>query len=129
MMPERPSPADPEVDSCILCGSVANDALVVRGFKIAQCSSCGHQFLSSPISQNHVAQTYSDAYFLGGGAGYTNYLEQQACLQDSQSQRDSAGRNLGSKELDCIGHEGGMARVFSTKCTSLVSSKIAYQHC
>jgi 2-polyprenyl-3-methyl-5-hydroxy-6-metoxy-1,4-benzoquinol methylase len=86
MMPERPSPADPEVDSCILCGSVANEALVVRGFKIAQCSSCGHQFLPSPISQNHVAQTFSDAYFFGGGAGYTNYLEQQPLLEKRGAQ-------------------------------------------
>lgn len=70
-----------ETYSCVLCGSVANLALVVRGFNIAQCSSCGHQFLPSPISQDHVARTYSDAYFFGGGAGYTNYLEQQSLLE------------------------------------------------
>jgi len=44
------------------------------GFWIRECPVCHFQYVEVIPSQEHVTQVYGDRYFIGGGAGYTNYV-------------------------------------------------------
>jgi len=55
-------------------------------FDILGCGDCLHQFVALAVSRDHVSTTYDDAYFSGGGAGYADYLAEEALLQRSGRQ-------------------------------------------
>ena len=53
----------------------------MRGYEIADCASCGHRMVAAMPQPDHVAATYDDSYFTGGGAGYSDYLAEGRLLR------------------------------------------------
>ena len=61
---------------CSLCEGEPRPAFEKHGILIYDCPRCGHRFAHAPATHaHHVEHTYDDQYFMGGGAGYPNYLE------------------------------------------------------
>lgn len=58
---------------CTLCKSASAAAFQVQEIEIRDCISCGHRFAGVTADEEHVASTYDDNYFYGGGAGYSDY--------------------------------------------------------
>jgi SAM-dependent methyltransferase len=52
----------------------------VNGYYILACESCEHQSAELTSVADHVASVYTDTYFFGGGAGYTDYLAESELL-------------------------------------------------
>ncbi len=66
---------------CPLCDRPCDRRFLKYGYGIWECVSCGHQFVADPVNPTHVAQTYGNEYFCGGGAGYPDYLTEGQLLQ------------------------------------------------
>ncbi len=66
--------------NCPLCNSKSGFAFEVKGFSLRDCRQCSHRFAAIPADEIHVAQQYSDDYFNGGGAGYSDYLAESDLL-------------------------------------------------
>jgi SAM-dependent methyltransferase len=66
---------------CPVCDGEARFLFVRNGFEILGCTSCGHRFLATDLSETHVGQVYGDDYFTEGGAGYPGYLLQGDILR------------------------------------------------
>jgi SAM-dependent methyltransferase len=65
-------PADRKTQACF----------EIDGYRIVDCQTCGHRFVENPISAQHVADVYSDAYFTdGAAAGYVDYLSEGEMLR------------------------------------------------
>jgi SAM-dependent methyltransferase len=47
---------------------------------VRDCTSCGHRFAEIAGDEAHVAANYDDAYFNGGGAGYSDYTAEATLL-------------------------------------------------
>lgn len=97
-----PETQDQKLDSkccCVICGNSAVHVFAVRGYPIAECTACGHRFLSAPLQNDHVERVYADNYFFGGGAGYTNYLSQEELLVNR-------GRNYAKRMERYLGRKG-----------------------
>ena len=65
---------------CPLCDSETKYAFTAKGFELRDCAKCSHRFASIPADEKHVAAIYDDAYFNGGGAGYSDYLQEAEML-------------------------------------------------
>lgn len=65
-----------DTQRCSVCMAETRRVFNCYGFWIRECNVCRHQFAEIELSDNHVSEIYSDAYFLGGGAGYSNYLSE-----------------------------------------------------
>lgn len=59
---------------CPVCGEGSYRIFELDGYPINSCSTCGHQFVSRNLSEQHANELYGDDYFFEGGAGYPNYL-------------------------------------------------------
>lgn len=70
------------VASCPLCGSTSRRRFAKHGFWIRDCERCGHRFAELDAGSDHVARTYGDDYFEGGGAGYSDYLAEGPILRE-----------------------------------------------
>ncbi|KXJ98624.1 MAG: type 11 methyltransferase [Acidobacteria bacterium OLB17] len=66
--------------SCPLCSSAAKEALVAKGIPILDCTDCGHRFYNVNATPFAPAEIYNDAYFDGGGAGYSDYRADRQLL-------------------------------------------------
>jgi SAM-dependent methyltransferase len=66
---------------CPLCNSASTRVFEVKNFWIRDCVQCSHRFTELVAEANHVEKIYDDAYFNGGGAGYTDYLQEAEILQ------------------------------------------------
>jgi len=66
---------------CPLCAGESRQLFEKHGCWIRQCVSCGHQFAEVGDVTDHVERVYGDAYFQGGGAGYTDYLAEADLLR------------------------------------------------
>ncbi len=51
------------------------------GIWIEECTGCGHRFARVPDAAAHVAAVYGDDYFLGGKAGYADYVGEARLLE------------------------------------------------
>lgn len=67
--------------NCPLCQSESKFAFEAKGYPVRDCVKCGHRFAGIAADENHVAATYDDTYFSGGGAGYTDYLAEGDMLK------------------------------------------------
>lgn len=66
--------------NCQICDGAMRRLFNVNGYYIRACETCSHQSAELINVTNHVASVYSDAYFFGGGAGYTDYLTESDLL-------------------------------------------------
>jgi len=66
--------------NCAICTKPAKHIFTIEDYKVYECLNCTHRMTSIKDPGSHVANTYSDDYFYGGGAGYPNYLDESAIL-------------------------------------------------
>lgn len=69
---------------CPLCSEPSELKFEVDGHGVFACPACRHRF--HPIGRQqreHVAATYDDSYFAGGGAGYDDYTREQDLLRNA----------------------------------------------
>jgi SAM-dependent methyltransferase len=66
---------------CPLCNSFGELAFVAKGIDVLDCNSCGHRFAGLTADEAHVESVYSDGYFTGGGAGYSDYAAEAEMLR------------------------------------------------
>ncbi len=65
---------------CPICGCDSQYWIEKEGFEIRDCQACRHRFCGWIPGSDHLAQVYSDSYFTGGGAGYSDYLAESNLL-------------------------------------------------
>ena len=68
--------------SCVVCGGPGRGLFRAHGHEILGCEGCGHRFAAIAPSEGHVARTYGDDYFSGGGAGYDDYPSEAERLRE-----------------------------------------------
>lgn len=68
------------MNHCPICGHESHDGKTIDAFRILECVSCKHQFLSAEIKQNHAENIFNDSYFYEGGAGYRDYTSEGGLL-------------------------------------------------
>ena len=66
---------------CPLCNSDSKRVFEVKDYWIRDCVECSHRFTELAAASNHVEKIYDDSYFNGGGAGYTDYLQEAEILR------------------------------------------------
>lgn len=66
--------------NCPLCNSESKFAFAAKGFDLRDCVKCSHRFTAISADEAHVAEVYDDEYFSGGGAGYSDYLQEGEML-------------------------------------------------
>ena len=67
---------------CPVCAGSSLRRFSRDGYWLRECSSCWHQFFELIVEGDHVAKTYADTYFTGGGAGYPGYLHEEHLLRE-----------------------------------------------
>ena len=77
--PNGSAPA-PDDAVCLLCAGRLVRRFQSHGYWIADCEACGHRCAAISPAREHVERIYGDDYFGGGGAGYSNYLEEGPLL-------------------------------------------------
>ncbi len=60
--------------NCPLCRAESKFVFEAKGFPVHDCLSCAHRFAAIAADEAHIAEIYGDAYFSGGGAGYSDYF-------------------------------------------------------
>lgn len=68
--------------NCPLCQTESKFAFEAKGFNLLDCIECSHRFAEIKAGENHIAEIYDDSYFNGGGAGYSDYLDEAEMLQN-----------------------------------------------
>jgi SAM-dependent methyltransferase len=66
---------------CPLCSADSKRVFEVKDYWIRDCTSCAHRFTELAVAGDHVEKIYDDSYFNGGGAGYTDYLQESRILR------------------------------------------------
>lgn len=67
---------------CPVCNLDSERIFQVRGeYWVRGCEHCGHRFVEWSPPPEHVAGAFGDAYFTGGGPGYSNYCSESALLR------------------------------------------------
>jgi SAM-dependent methyltransferase len=67
---------------CPVCQGPSRHRLTKDGYRIRRCSDCGHGFVENALPADHVERVYGDDYFVGGGAGYADYLSEARILRE-----------------------------------------------
>jgi hypothetical protein len=63
---------------CPLCDGLTTRLFRKHGYWLCACQACHHRCAEIPSPAAHVARVYDDRYFHGGGAGYSNYVQERA---------------------------------------------------
>ena len=58
---------------CPLCTYWGHRLFKAHGYWIRECQTCSHRWAEIGPSDGHIGREYGDAYFEGGGAGYSDY--------------------------------------------------------
>lgn len=67
--------------NCPLCKENSERVFETHDFWLRDCAACKHRFTEISADETHVVQTYDDSYFTGGGAGYSDYLQEGEMLR------------------------------------------------
>lgn len=67
--------------NCRFCDSPGVAVFEAKGIPVLDCEGCGHRFAEIGVSDDHANEHYSDDYFNGGGAGYSDYTSEAELLQ------------------------------------------------
>ena len=63
-------------DVCPVCDAVTVRWHSIKGYPICECIGCHHRFVPGAQGARHVQETFDNAYFSDGGAGYPGYLNE-----------------------------------------------------
>lgn len=66
---------------CAVCQGSASLLFAQGEYRIVGCRVCGHKQCDMKVTDRHPDTQYSDKYFTGGGAGYTDYLAESNLLK------------------------------------------------
>jgi SAM-dependent methyltransferase len=91
---------------CPLCQAPSKFGFNINGYQINDCTKCKHRFACINPDKEHVSNIYDHSYFIGGGAGYPDYLEEEELLIKS-------GRHYANKIAKYIPVKGKMLDVGS----------------
>lgn len=93
---------------CPLCGAAAEFAFEAKGYRLLDCTRCGHRFADIRADETHVATTYDDEYFTGGGAGYADYTADGDSLRArGRMYADIISRHIQAGKLLDVGAAAG----------------------
>lgn len=67
--------------NCAFCGDSGTTAFTAKGYGVLDCGRCGHRFAGVQVEDDHASSNYSDEYFHGGGAGYSDYSAEADLLR------------------------------------------------
>jgi SAM-dependent methyltransferase len=65
---------------CPICNGPTYRVFARHDYWIRACEVCGHRTAEIVPAAEHIANTYGDGYFEGGGAGYQDYLSEADIL-------------------------------------------------
>lgn len=65
---------------CSICYSPTQRVFQKYGYWICECINCYHRSVEMILSPEHTSNTYQDEYFMGGAAGYSDYLGEEKIL-------------------------------------------------
>ena len=68
--------------NCPLCRENSERVFQTHDFWLRDCLACRHRFTEISADEMHVSQIYDNSYFNGGGAGYTDYLQEAEMLRN-----------------------------------------------
>lgn len=60
--------------NCLICQGPSERIFQKSGYWIRECRNCHHRFAEITPTNDHAHQIYQDDYFMGGAAGYPDYL-------------------------------------------------------
>lgn len=107
-MPSTPDNQADRPRGCPLCGAASAFAFEAKGYKLRDCTLCGHRFADISADEAHVATTYGDEYFTGGGAGYADYTSDgDALRQRGRMYADIVSRHVSAGKLLDVGAAAG----------------------
>jgi len=65
---------------CSFCGGRSRKVFTAKGYDVLDCADCAHRFAGVEPTAGHAEVHYSDEYFNGGGAGYSDYAAEAELL-------------------------------------------------
>ena len=65
-----------EAMQCAICSGITRPLFSKDGYDIHGCEGCGHRMADVPDWADRFDEIYGDAYFKGGGQGYSDYLNE-----------------------------------------------------
>jgi len=93
---------------CPICCEFGEFTLCINEHEIAECARCAHRYLDEQLAEDHTARHYSDDYFDGGGAGYTDYLVQEELIRSyGRRYADLVKRYVATGRLLDVGSAAG----------------------
>jgi len=88
--------SDQGVVLCALCGGKTAPRFTVRGFRVYRCDACDLEFVHPLPAPAELSAVYSQGYFTGAGAGYSDYFGvERASNQDKARRRLDILETLG----------------------------------
>lgn len=67
--------------NCNFCNGSPKEVFEAKGVPVLDCTNCGHRFAAIDATSDHTEEHYSDGYFNGGGAGYSDYTAEAQLLR------------------------------------------------
>lgn len=65
---------------CAICDGRTENVFTINSYGIVECDRCAHRMVDLSDLDVDVRKIYSEEYFMGGGIGYPNYLEEKDVL-------------------------------------------------
>jgi SAM-dependent methyltransferase len=94
--------------SCTICKRDASASFRAQRYRLFSCEHCDYAFLDPAITAALSVETiFDDAYFCGGGAGYTNYLAEERLLRAHGTRYGRLLRAAGARHVLDVGAAAG----------------------
>lgn len=98
----------PDYPNCSICLRAARSQFCVGGYRLFVCAECDFAFIDPQLAgQLRADILFDDAYFYGGGAGYTNYLAESDLLRAHGARYGALLRNVGARYVLDVGAAAG----------------------
>ena len=108
--------------ACVICNRSATASFVVHQYRFFECSGCDFAFIDPASAASYRSRSiFDDGYFHGGGAGYTNYLDEAALLQEHGDRYGALLAKAGARSVLDVGAAAGfiLAGMQRAGCTGI----------